>query len=89
MATHYEQGKIINTSMEPHQPTQQLLLGIFAQAKGPRLGERVSFAQASPSCLGESSTGVVVGFQRVLAQATTPRLSETTSRSKHNLSLRR
>jgi len=53
--------------MEPHQPTQQLLPGTFAQAKGPRPGERVPFAQASPSRLGESSTGAVVGFQRVLA----------------------
>jgi len=41
MATYREQGKVIYTNMEPHQPTQQLLPVIFAQAKGPRLGERV------------------------------------------------
>jgi len=64
------------------------LSGIFTQAKGPRPGERVPFAQVSHSCLSESSTGVVAGFQRVLAQAKAPRLSETTSRSKHNLSPR-
>ena len=46
--------KRINTSIEPHQPTQQPLSRILAQAKGPQLGEWVLFAQATPSRLGES-----------------------------------
>ncbi|QCD85770.1 hypothetical protein DEO72_LG3g291 [Vigna unguiculata] len=42
--------------MESHQPTQQPLSRIIAQAKGPRPGERVPFVQATPSRLGKSST---------------------------------
>ncbi|QCD81219.1 hypothetical protein DEO72_LG2g1544 [Vigna unguiculata] len=68
--------------MEPHQPTQQPLPGVFAQAKGPRPGERVPFAQASPSRLGESSTVASARSQRVLAQAAASSLSETMPRSK-------
>jgi len=53
--------------MESHQPTQQPMSQILAPAKGPRPSERVPFAQATPSRLGESSTVAIAGFQRVLA----------------------
>jgi len=78
--------EIINTSIESHQPTQQPLSQILAQAEGPRPGERVSFAQATPSRLGESATVATARFQRVLAQATASRLSEIAPRSKFKTS---
>ena len=73
--------KIINSNIESHQPTQQSLSQHLAQAKGPRLGERVPFAQATPPRLGESTIVATARFQRVLAQATASRLGETAPRS--------
>jgi len=78
---HTLSKEIINTNIESHQPTQQSLSQHLAQAKGPRPGERVPFAQATPPRLGESATVATTRFQRVLAQATTSRLSETAPRS--------
>ncbi|QCD76940.1 hypothetical protein DEO72_LG1g561 [Vigna unguiculata] len=48
--------------MESHQPTQQPLSRILAQTEGPCPGVRVTLAQATPSCLGESSTVATAGF---------------------------